>query len=136
MNTAGTEISGRARRVVAAQLVVTAVLGLAALALYGPVQGLSVAYGGLVDAVLAVFLGYSVRKADARAATDPKAGMTILYMGAVIRFFLFIALFAIGLGLLRLNALAVAAGFVAARIAQVAAGARGVTRTTDNEGLK
>ncbi len=135
MNTAGTEIGGRTRRVMTAQLIVTAVLALGALLVYSPAHGLSVAYGGLVDVVLALLLGHSIRRANERAATDPKAGMNVLYLGAVIRFFLFIVLFAIGLGLLRLNALAVAAGFVAARIAQLAS-AHGAARTIDNEGLK
>ncbi|HEY0663467.1 MAG TPA: ATP synthase subunit I [Thiobacillaceae bacterium] len=118
-----------------AQLVVTAAMGLGAFLLFGMLQGVSVVYGGLVDLVLTLLLSRNVRKADAVAATDPKGGMTVLYVGAVQRFFLFIAMFAVGLALLRLDALAVATGFVAARIAQLAS-ARDTTRTNDEEGLK
>jgi len=135
MNAADMNISGRARRIVTAQLVVTAAMGLGAFLLFGMLQGVSVVYGGLVDLVLTLLLSRNVRKADAVAATDPKGGMTVLYVGAVQRFFLFIAMFAVGLALLRLDALAVATGFVAARIAQLAS-ARDTTRTNDEEGLK
>jgi hypothetical protein len=135
MNAAVMNITGQARRIMTAQLVVAAVLGLGALVFFGQLQGLSVVYGGLVDLMLTLLLSRSVSKADAVAATDPKAGMTVLYVGAVIRFFLFIVMFAIGLALLRLDALAVAVGFVAARVAQLA-GVRNVTRNNETEGLK
>lgn len=135
MNAAVMNITGQARRIMTAQLVVAAVLGLGALVFFGQLQGLSVVYGGLVDLMLTLLLSRSVSKADAVAATDPKAGMTVLYVGAVIRFFLFIVMFAIGLALLRLDALAVAVGFVAARVAQLA-GVRNVTRNNEPEGLK
>lgn len=132
---AAMNITGQARRIMTAQLVVTAVAGLGAFLLFGMLQGVSVVYGGLVDLVLTLLLSRSVRKAEAVAATDPKAGMTVLYVGAVIRFFLFIVMFAIGLALLRLDALAVAVGFVAARFAQLV-GVRAATRNNEPEGLK
>ncbi|MFZ5722181.1 MAG: ATP synthase subunit I [Pseudomonadota bacterium] len=135
MNEAAADISGRLRRIVTAQLVVAGVLAAGVLVVYGVLPGLSVLYGGLVDLVLALLLARNVRKAEAVAATDPKGSMTVLYVGAVQRFFLLIAMLAAGLALLRLNAVAVAAGFVAARIAQVA-GARDKARIHDEEGLK
>lgn len=135
MNVVAMNIDGRARRVMAAQLIVAAVVAVAAVFAFDTLHGLSVVYGGLVDLVLAMLLGRSVRRAEEVAATDPKRGMTVLYVGAVQRFFLFIAMFAVGLALLRLDAPAVAVGFVAARLAQLVS-ARGMAGTHDEEGLK
>ena len=135
MNVAIMNIDGRARRVMTAQLIVAAVLAVTAIVMFDTHHGLSVVYGGLVDLVLALLLGRSVRRAEEVAATDPKRGMTVLYVGAVQRFFLLIAMFAVGLAALRLDALAVVTGFAAARVAQVIS-ARGMTGTNVEEGLK
>lgn len=128
-------IHERARRVVGAQLVLAAVLGIVAFLVYGSLHGLSAVYGVLVGVMLTLLLNRSVTRAEQVAQTDPKGGMTVLYVGAVQRFFLFIAAFAVGLAGFGLDALATAVGFVAAQFAQLV-NARGMTRNNEEEGLK
>lgn len=132
MSEATAEIAGRARRVILAQAVVTALLGTGLLLAWGPLHGLSAVYGGLVGFLLTLLLSRSVRRAAVVAETDPKRGMIVLYVGAVLRFVFFLAAFAIGLGFLDLHPLATAAGFVAAQLAQLV-NARTADRTNEGE---
>lgn len=132
MSEATAEIAGRTRRVMVAQIVATALLAVGVLMGWGLLHGLSAVYGGLVGFLLTLLLSRSVRRAAVVAETDPKRGMIILYVGAVLRFVFFLAAFAIGLGFLDLHPLATAAGFVAAQLAQLV-NARATDRTNEGE---
>ncbi len=129
------DISGQVRRVLLVQALAGAALGTGLFIAYGLLHGLSVGFGVLVGMALTLLLGRSVRRAGEVAATDPKRGMTLLYVGAVVRFVFVIAALALGLALFRLNPLLVAVGFVAAQLAQLV-NARGTTQGTESEGLK
>jgi ATP synthase protein I len=64
-------------------------------------------------------LGFTFRTANNRAAEDPKQGVLILYMSAVIRFILLAVLFVIGLAWLKLDPMAVVLTFVVMQAGQM-----------------
>jgi len=66
--------------------------------LYG--QTVAAAYGMFIGLVNVLMLSYTFTKANDRAAEDPKSGILILYMSAVIRFVLLAVLFVLGLSFL------------------------------------
>jgi len=66
--------------------------------LYG--QSVGAAYGMFIGLVNVWMLSFTFDKANKRAAEDPKSGILILYMSAVIRFFLLAVLFVLGLSFL------------------------------------
>ncbi len=67
--------------------------------------------GGVISVVSTLQLSYSVRKASAMAATDPTASMRTLYVGAVQRFVAVLLMFGIAIANLKLQPLALFAGF-------------------------
>lgn len=110
-------LAGKARRVVIVQLsmsliVAAAFFGLSEAGLW---KALAAGYGGLSSVVLALISIGGFRRANAIALSDPKQSMMILYIGAVVRFAAVIVLLGIGLGLLKLDALAVLVGFALAQ---------------------
>ena len=105
-----------ARRLMVVQLGVTALLAAGWGFYSGYFDALGVVYGGIVSVALAWLHKRGVRKAEERALRDPKAGMLILYVGAVLRFLLLIALLGVGLGLLKLSPQPMLAGFVLAQL--------------------
>jgi len=60
-------------------------------------------YGGVLSIVVSLTLSIAVLKATAIAKNDPKTAMGILYVSAVLRFVLVLALFAVGIGWLGFN---------------------------------
>lgn len=92
--------------------------------------GWAAIYGLFIGIVNVVLLGITFRKANAKSAEDPKAGILVLYLSAVLRFILLAVLFILGLQLLKLNALAVVLTFVVMQIAQVF-NLKGKQRLTD-----
>ncbi|MDT8383604.1 MAG: ATP synthase subunit I [Gammaproteobacteria bacterium] len=110
-------LAGKARRVVIVQLsmsliVAAAFFGLSEAGLW---KALAAGYGGLSSVVLALISIGGFKRANAIALSDPKQSMMILYIGAVVRFAAVIVLLGIGLGLLKLDALAVLIGFALAQ---------------------
>ncbi|KDN96138.1 hypothetical protein EI16_07565 [Hydrogenovibrio marinus] len=101
-------------------LVAFAFKGLWASALYG-------LFIGLVNVVL---LGWTFQKANQRAAENPKSGILILYLSAVIRFVLLAVLFVLGLSLLKLDPMAVVLTFVLMQAGQMF-NLKGKRRLTD-----
>ena len=100
----------------AVQLVATVVVAAA----FGFTRGggwsaLSAVCGGLTSLCIVWLLRRGVRRASEVALADQKKSMMILYLGAVQRFAAVIALFALGLGVARLDPLAMFAGFAAAQ---------------------
>jgi len=66
--------------------------------LYG--QTVAAAYGMFIGLMNVWMLSFTFQKANKRAAEDPKSGILILYMSAVIRFVLLAVLFVLGLSFL------------------------------------
>jgi ATP synthase protein I len=116
-------LAGKARRVVVVQLLVTLIV--AAVFFGFGLEGqnaeeslwkaLSAGYGGLTSVVLALISIGGFKRANASALSDPRLSMMILYIGAVVRFAAVIVLLGIGLGLLKLDAMAVFVGFALAQ---------------------
>lgn len=107
--TADQEIDQKSKAARKYQLILTLLIVAILFALQKPQHAYGAAYGGFVSLFLTWTIGWSMRKANEVAKTDPKRGMGILYLSAVIRFFLFLGLFAFGIGLLKLAPLAVVA---------------------------
>jgi len=100
----------------AAQLVATVIVAAAFwFTAGGSWSALSAACGGLASLCIVWLLRRGVRRASEVALADQKKSMVILYLGAVQRFAAVIILFALGLGVARLDPLAMFAGFAAAQ---------------------
>ncbi len=117
MDIAINQVQANAKRVVVLQLIIAAL----AAAVFGVVEGgwaaLSAGYGGLTSLAVSWMLRRGVLKANEIARDDPQRGMTALYVGAVQRFVLVLAMLGLGLGLFKLAALATVIGFGCAQLA-------------------
>lgn len=116
------DFTAKARRVVIVQLTVTSIAaaGFFVLSVINDTQtgawdSLSAGYGGLLSVVLALISIGGFKRANSIALSDPGTSMIILYIGAVIRFAAVIVLLGIGLGYLKLDAIAVFSGFALAQ---------------------
>ncbi|CAA6810798.1 MAG: Unknown protein [uncultured Thiotrichaceae bacterium] len=107
--TADQEIDQKSKAARKYQLILMLVIVAILFAMQKSEHAYAAAYGGLVSLFLTWTISWSMRKANEIAKTDPKRGMGVLYLSAVIRFFLFLGLFALGIGLLKLAPLAVVA---------------------------
>lgn len=95
-------------------------IGLLAIAGFS-IQGFwdSALYGFLIGIANIVMLGMTFKKADNKAAENPKQGILVLYLSAVIRFILLAVLFVLGLSLFQFEAMPVVLTFVLMQIGQV-----------------
>ncbi|HDP89822.1 MAG TPA: ATP synthase subunit I [Thioalkalivibrio sp.] len=104
-------------------LVVQAVLVLLGAALVyllnGEYAALGVLFGGSIVIVNTLLLHWHHRRAERFAGNDAGKNMRILYRAAAERFFITLALFAIGLGILGLEPLPLLLGFIGIQLAQV-----------------
>lgn len=116
-------ITRRGRRVVTIQLIVLALAAGLAL-LHSPHAAMSAAAGVAVAMLLAWMLRRSMARATELAVESPQQSMNTMYLGAALRFVALLALMAVGLGLLKLDARFMVGAFVVAMIAGVLA-ARG-----------
>ncbi len=82
-------------------------------------QGLPALYGWGLGVANALMLRQGFRLADRRAADDPRAGMTVLYMSAAIRFILLAVFFGLGLAWLDLDPMPMVLTFVVMQLASV-----------------
>jgi len=105
-----------ARRLMVAQVALTAVLAFGWGVYSGYLDAIAVVYGGVVSIVLALLHKRGVSKAEETSLRDPKAGMLILFVSAVLRFILLIVLLGVGFGLLKLTPQPMLAGFVLAQL--------------------
>jgi ATP synthase protein I len=130
LNLAAQDVTDKARRLIFIQAVIGVIVAGGFLAAGGP-QAAAALYGALISMALALLLGRRMQRASEVAASDPRRGMTILYVGAVQRFVLVLALLALGLAVLKLNPLPLLAGFAVTQLAYVL-GAR-APRRADNK---
>lgn len=93
-------------------------------------MALDAIYGFMIGMVNVFMLGMTFRKANLKAQQDPKQGIQILYLSAVIRFILLAVLFVLGLQAFGLNPMPVVLTFVTMQLAQVF-NLKGKQRLTD-----
>ncbi|MDH5327276.1 MAG: ATP synthase subunit I [Gammaproteobacteria bacterium] len=114
-NNLETALAQSTRRVVGLQLLSSVVI--AVLFLFQDVlHAASALFGGLTSVSTALILSRGVRRAGEAALSDPKKSLAILMLGALQRFILVLGLLALGLGLLKLDPVAVIVGFVITQI--------------------
>lgn len=117
MSSAVGDIGGRTRRLIGLQLLVGAVVAVAFLLFFGGGwQAVSSLCGSLVSVATALLLSRGVRRASEAALHDQKKSMLILYVGAVQRFVMIGALFALGIAVIKLEPLAMFTGFALAQL--------------------
>lgn len=110
---------------VALQAVLVAFISIVFFLLYGGFQAGSAGYGGLAAALNVGLLQWRRRRAEAGRALSARESLGVLYRSALERFIVIALLFALGLGVWRLDPLAVLAGFVAGQLALVFMGMKG-----------
>ncbi len=118
-----------AQKAIAIQLLLGLVL-VVAFATQGSAELLSALYGWGIGVANLLLLGGTFRMASQRAAENPKQGMTVLYLSAVIRFILLAVFFALGLALLALKPMPMVLTFVVMQLGS-ALSLRGKRRLTD-----
>lgn len=106
------EMADNARKIIMLQLGVSLVVAAGFFLKDGSQEAISAFYGGLVSVISATMLSRGILSAGRKAPESAKTSQVILYLGAVVRFVLVLALFGIGLGVLKLAPIAVIAGFV------------------------
>jgi ATP synthase protein I len=111
------QVQANAKKVVLLQLILATVIAAVFAIAENGWSALSALYGGLASLAVSWMLRRGVLKANEIARDDPKRGMTVLYIGAVQRFVLVVALLGLGLGLLKLTPLATVVGFGGAQLA-------------------
>ncbi len=112
-------------------LMIQGVIGIIAVIVFAT-QGLAgaAAYGFFVGIMNVLMLSTTFKKANNKAAEDPKSGILILYMSAVIRFVLLAVLFVLGLSLFNFEPMPVVLTFVVMQIGQMF-NLKGKRRLTD-----
>jgi len=112
-------------------LKVQAVIGLLCVGVFAVwSQAGAAMYGWLVGMINVLMLVGTFRKADQKAAENPKSGVQVLYLSAVIRFILLAVLFVLGLQVLSLNPMPVVLTFVVMQVGQMV-NLKGKQRLTD-----
>lgn len=120
MNPDAQDVIAQTRKVVVFQLGVAIIAAAGAFWINGvnAVQG--TLFGVLTSMVSALLLSWGVVIASRRAVENRNRGMLILYVGAVQRFLLVLAMFGLGVGVLKLNPLFMVIGFGLAQFAFLA----------------
>jgi ATP synthase protein I len=107
------------------QLVLVAVSSIVFFAIFGWFQAVSVWFGGLTAALNIGCLLWRRQQADAGRALSAGQSLRLLYRSALERFVLIALLFALGLGVLKLDPLALLTGFIVGQLALVFLGIKG-----------
>jgi ATP synthase protein I len=110
---------------VALQAALVAIISSVFFFVHGGFQAGSAGFGGLVAALNVGLLQWRRRQVDAGRALSARESLAVLYRSALERFMVIALLFALGLGVWRLDPLAVLAGFVAGQLALVFLGMKG-----------
>ncbi|MDG6778712.1 ATP synthase subunit I [Thiomicrorhabdus sp. zzn3] len=112
-------------------LVIQGAIGIVAIVVFAVLgQGPSAAYGFFVGIMNVLMLSLTFKKADSTAKEDPKRGILVLYLSAVIRFVLLAVLFVLGLALFKFEPMAVVLTFVVMQLGQMF-NLKGKRRLTD-----
>jgi ATP synthase protein I len=112
-------------RLAVLQLALVAVTSVVFFTIYGGFQAGSVWFGGLTAALNVGWLLWRRQRADTGRALSGGQSLRLLYRNALERFVLVALLFALGLGVLKLDPLALLTGFVVGQLALVFLGMKG-----------
>jgi ATP synthase protein I len=104
------------------QLVLIAVTSIVFFALGDVIQAGSVWFGGAIASANLLLLEWRRRAADRGPALSAAASLRLLYRTALERFVLAAVLFVLGLGVLRLDPLALLSGFIVGLVALIVTG--------------
>jgi len=128
------EIADNAKKIILLQLGIGLVIAAGFFLKDGSWAAISAFYGGLVSVASTTMLSRGVNRASVAAEKSAQTSQMILYLGAVVRFVLVLALFGIGLGVLELAPLPLIIGFVITQLVFVMmAGRQGRKKQTDTE---
>jgi ATP synthase protein I len=116
------------RRLLLLQIAWVAVASAVFLALCGIFSAVSVCYGGGIAATNGLLQARCLHRDAQAPQRSPQQSLVAVYVCVVQRFLLVALLFALGLGALKLEPLAVLAGFVAGQIALVISGTNALTK--------
>ncbi len=114
----------RVRFVVLAQLVLVALVAGGFFALTGREGAGSALFGGLIATGNLLLLEWRRQRSDSGPALSASQSIRLLYRSALERMGLVMLLFALGMGLLRLEPLALITGFIAGQAGLVLTGLR------------
>ena len=117
MNTSAQELIVKARKVIGLQLLIGGLVVAGFFLGTGVLGALSAGYGSAISIILAWLLSRGVAQAGNTVQHSSKKSTAILYMGAVQRFLLVLALFGGGIAFLKLEPLAMVIGFVLSQLA-------------------
>lgn len=115
------ELKNKTRKVIGFQVVAGIIVAAIFYSLYTPWHGYSVLYGTMINVVSSWWLSHVVSKASDRV-NQGRSGEAVLYVGAALRFIMVLAFLAIGLAVIKLDAVATVVGFVLAQFAFIIAG--------------
>jgi ATP synthase protein I len=116
MTYAGSVLSHGIRRTLLAQGVLVLVVGVAYLFLRGGFHAASAVYGGGVALLITGLLGWRVQRASDLGARDSARGTALLYWGAVERMVVLLVALGVGMGVLKLDPLAMVIAFAVAQV--------------------
>jgi len=116
---AGRQLAEQADNIIRIQLIIGALVATGCFLLGGVKSAQAAVFGALVSMILGWMLSRGLARASAAAADSPERGKRILYAGAVQRFLLVIGLSAVGLVVLKLNGIAMIAGFIGTQMSYV-----------------
>lgn len=112
-------LAGNARKPVMLQLLLVAITSVVFFMIDGGFQAGSAAFGGVCACANRLWLEWRARSADRGRALSAGQSMRLLYRTAVERFVLVGVMFALGLGVWRLDPLALLTGFIVGQLALV-----------------
>ena len=116
------------RRLILLQVGFVAATSAVFLAVYGIFTAVSVWYGGGIAATNGLVQARCLYRDTQAPQRSPQQSLVAVYVCVVQRFLLVALLFALGLGALKLEPLAVLAGFVAGQVALVISGTNALTK--------
>ena len=107
------------RRLLLFQSLTVAATAAVFLVIFETFSAVSVCYGGCLAAVNAVLLARCAHRDVKAPQRSPQQSLAAVYLCVVQRFLVIALLFALGLGLLKLKALALLTGFIAGQLVMV-----------------
>ena len=116
------------RRLLLLQIALVAVTSAVFLAVFDVFSAVCVWYGGGVAAMNGLLQARCLHRDAQAPQRSPQQSLVAVYVCVVQRFLLIALLFGLGLGALKLDALAVLTGFVAGQIALVISGTNALTK--------
>ncbi|OYY55602.1 MAG: hypothetical protein B7Y53_03590 [Halothiobacillus sp. 28-55-5] len=112
-------IARRGQRVLVIQLVVALLAGGVSFVVAGMPAFNGILGGSLIAIALMLMLRFTMQKASELAVESPQTSMSIMYVGAVVRFIMVLVLFAIALGGFKLLPTYTVGGFIGIMIVGV-----------------